>query len=251
MQSKYHERCLVSILLSMMSSITLTLTDKCSQLRASFYPEIELDELYSYSCCLLDLYTYNSIPNIDEKNNKFHFSTGLNEPLQIIAVPKGSYELNDIGDYLRQELQKKEIPFYFDANVKTMRFSIESNITIDFTRSDSIGSVLGFSKRVFDASERHESDLLVNIQSINSIRIDCDLTTGSYHNGKCTHTIYEFSPTVAPGYRILEQPKHLIYLPIVRHRINELNISIVDQDGHFVDFRGEQITCRIHIKRDQ
>lgn len=234
-----------------MSSITLTLTDNRSQLRASFHPEIELDERYSYSCCLLDFYTYNSIPNIDEKNNMFHFSTEVNAPMQVITVPKGSYELNDIGDYLREELRKKEIPFYYHANEKTMRFSIECNLIIDFTQKNSIASVLGFSKKIFDASNGEQSDLLVNIQRINSIRIDCDLTTGSYHNGKSTHTIYEFSPTVASGYRIWEQPKHLIYLPIVRHRINELNISIIDQDGNFVDFRGEQITCRIHIKRDQ
>lgn len=235
----------------MMSSITLTLTGNSSQLRANFHPEIELDDRFSYSCCLLDLYTYNSIPNIDEKNNKFHFSIKSDGPMQVIAVPKGSYELEEIGQFLKDELQKRQIPFNFRANVKTMRCSVQSNITIDFSRADSIGSVLGFSKRMFNASEERESDLLVNIQSINSIRIDCDLTTGSYHNGKCTHTIYEFSPTVAPGYRILEQPKHLIYLPIVRHRINELNISIIDQDGYFVDFRGEEITCRIHIKREQ
>lgn len=235
----------------MMSSITLTLTDNNSQLRANFHPEIELNDRYDYSCCLLDFYTYNSIPNIDEQNNKFHFSSKADEPMQVIEVPKGSYELNDIGEYLREVMGRRKIPFFFTASEKTMRFSIDCNIVIDFSRYNSIGSVLGFSKRQFDASEGCESDLLVNIQRINSIRIDCDLTTGSYHNGKCTHTIYEFSPSVAPGYRIMEQPKHLIYLPIVRHRINELNISIVDQDGNLVDFRGEQITCRIHIKRDQ
>lgn len=233
-----------------MSSITLTLTDKSSRLRATFHPEIELDERYSYSCCLLDLYTYNSIPNIDEKNNKFYYSIDEKEPMQVIVLPKGSYELNDIGDFLRNELRKVEIPFFFSANEKTMRFSIECDIFIDFSPSDSIGSVLGFSKKIVNAT-KIESDFLVNVQRVNSIRIDCDLATGSYHNGKCTHTIYEFSPTVAPGYRILEQPKHLIYLPIIKHRINEINISLIDQDGNTVDFRGEEITCRIHIKRDQ
>lgn len=244
----------------------MTLTGSSSHLRASFHPEIELDDRYDYSCCLLDLYTYNSIPNVDKKNNKFHFFTKPIEPknndeevsnvpeyehTQVIELPTGSYELNDIGDYLRQALTMKEIPFFFTANDRTMKFSIESNIEIDFSRHDSIGSVLGFSKRQFDASNGCESDLIVNIQPINSIRIDCDLTTGSYHNGKCTHTIYEFSANVAAGERISEEPKHLIYLPIVRHRISELHISILDQDGHFVDFRGEKITCRIHIKRDQ
>lgn len=234
----------------MSSSLTLTLTGNSSQLKASFHPEVELDDRYSYSCCLLDFYTYNSIPNIYEKNNKFYYSIGVNEPTHVIALPKGSYELADIGAYLREDLRKKNIPFHYYPNEKTLKFTIESNILIDFSRHDSIGSVLGFSKKTFDASHGCESDLLVNIQRINSIRVDCDLTTGSYHNGKCTHTIYEFSPTVDAGYRIMEQPKHLIYLPIVRHRINELNISIIDQDGHFVDFRGEHITCRIHIKKD-
>lgn len=233
-----------------MSSITLTLTGHSPRLRSCFHPEIELDERSDYSCCLLDFFTYNSIPNIHEKNNKFYFSTGENEPVQVITLPKGSYELDDIGQYLREEMLKKNILFIFEANPKTMRCSIESDIFIDFSRADSIGSVLGFSKKIFKGFDKLESDLLVNVQSINSIRIDCDLTTGSYHNGKCTHTIYEFNPSVAAGYRILEQPKHLIYLPILRHRINELNISIVDQDGHLVDFRGEQITCRIHIKKD-
>lgn len=234
-----------------MSSITLTLTERSSRLRTTFHPEIELDDRYSYSCCLLDLYTYNSIPNIHERNNKFYFSINELEPTQVITIPKGSYELSEIGEFLRTELQKYERLMVFTANEKTMRFSIECQILIDFSPADSIGSVLGFDKKIVNATFGVESDFLVNIQNINSIRIDCDLTTGSYHNGRGTHTIYEFSPSTEPGYRILEQPKHLIYLPVVRYRINEINISIIDQDGHFVDFRGEQITCRIHIKRDQ
>lgn len=234
-----------------MSSITFTLTDNSSHLKTTFHPEIVLDDRYSYSCCLLDFFTYNSIPNINEKNNQFHFTTNQNGSMQCIVIPRGSYELEEIGQYLREQLAKKNIPFFFKANPRTMRFSIQCDITIDFSHANSIGSVLGFSKRIIDVTEERESDLLVNIQSISSIRVDCDLTTGSYHNGKSTHTIYEFNPSVESGVRILEQPKHLIYLPIVRHRINELNISIIDQDGRFVDFRGEKITCRIHIKRDQ
>lgn len=243
---------LVSILQSIMSSITLTITNNSSRLQANFHPEIELDDRYSYSCCLLDFYTYNFIPNIDENNNKFHYFTDIIGPTQVIELPKGSYELADIGAYLKDELERRGIKFHFAANPKTMKSFIETDISvsIDFSRPDSIGSVFGFSKTIFDASKGRHSDHLVNVQSINSIRIDCDLTTGSYHNGKSTHTIYEFSPTVAPGYRILEQPKHLIYFPVLRHRISELNISIIDQDGNFVDFRGEKITCRIHIKRD-
>lgn len=233
-----------------MSSFTLTLTSNSSLLHASFYPEIELDERFNYSCSLLDFYTYNSIPNIHEDNNKLHYSINKDGPNEIITIPVGSYEIDKIGAHLEKEFRNRNIMFHSYANINTMKCKIESDVTIDFTQPNTIGSVFGFSKRKLIADSLHTSDKVVNIQTVNSIRIDCDLTTGSFHNGLSTHTIYEFSPTVDPGYKINEQPRHLIYLPVIRKSISEINISIIDQDGRLIDFRGERITCRIHIKRD-
>lgn len=234
-----------------MSSITLTLTGNSSLLHSYFYPEIELDARFNYSCSLLDFYTYNSIPNVHENNNKFHYTITQKDEIEEITIPVGSYEINEIGAYLERELHSRhKIRFHLHANSNTMKCKIETDVFIDFTQSNTIGSVLGFSKRKLIANSTHFSDKIVNIQTVNSIRIDCDLTTGSFHNGQSTHTIYEFSPSVAPGYKINEQPKHLIYLPVVKRRISELNISIVDQNDKLVDFRGEQITCRVHIRKD-
>lgn len=233
-----------------MSSITLTLTGNSSLLRTCFHPEIELNKEHTYSCSLLDFYTYNSIPNIHENNNKFHYTISENSEIQFITIPVGSYEINTIAEYLENELRERKHMFRLYPNTNTMKCRLESDVHIDFTQPNSVGSVLGFSKRKLASNQYHTSDKVVNIQTVNSIRIDCDLTAGSFHNGKSTHTIYEFSPGVDPGYKIREQPKHLIYLPVIRYRISELNISIVDQDGNLVDFRGEKITCRIHIKRD-
>lgn len=233
-----------------MSSITLTLTGNSSLLRTCFHPEIELNKEYNYSCSLLDFYTYNSIPNVHENNNKFHYSTSEQSETEVVTIPVGSYEIKTIAEYLESELRTRKHTFRLHANTNTMKCKLESDVHIDFTQPNSIGSVLGFNKRTLVSGEQHTSDNVVNIQNVNSIRIDCDLTTGSFHNGKSTHTIYEFSPGVDPGYKIREQPKHLIYLPVTRYRIGELNISVVDQDGKLIDFRGEKITCRIHIKRD-
>lgn len=232
-----------------MTSITLSVTGNTSSLNAYFYPEIELDERFNYSCCLLGFYTYNSIPNVCEKNNKFYYSLDDGGTFRIIAIPIGSYEVAEILDTLNIEFDKRELTIGITANANTMKCTIKNEIMIDFTKSDCIGSLLGFNKLKLKPGV-HKSDRVVNIQRVNNLRIDCDLTTGSYHNGKSTHTIYEFNPTVDPGYKINEQPKHLIYLPVVRRRISTLNISIVDQDGELIDFRGESITCRIHIKKD-
>lgn len=233
-----------------MSSITLTLTGNSSSLNADFCPEIELDEQSNYSCCLLDFYTYNSIPNVTEKNNKFYYSTDDSENYECVTLPVGSYEMADIDNILNENLRIRRAGIDIKCDNSTMKCTIVSNAIIDFTRSDSIGSILGFSDDRILSEGTFTSDKLINVTSINNLRIECDLISGSYHNGKGTHTIYEFDPDADPGYKINEQPKHLIYLPVVRRRISTINISILDQNGELVDFRGENITCRIHIKRD-
>lgn len=233
-----------------MVSTTLTLTSNSSLLHASFHPEIELDDRFNYSCSLLNFYTYNSIPNIHEDNNEFHYSIDKDNPIEVIKIPVGSYEIDTIGEYLEKELRNRSIMFHWYSNPNTLKCRVESDAFIDFTQPNTIGSVMGFSKRKLIPGSIHTSDKVVNIQTVNSIRIDCDLIAGSFYNGLSTHTIYEFSPTVDPGYKINEQPRHLIYLPVIRKSINEINVSIVDQEGRLVDFRGEKITCRIHIKRD-
>lgn len=233
-----------------MSSITLTLTGTTSTLSANFHPEIELDKRFDYSCALLDFYTYNSIPNVHESNNKvFYMYKGQAE---IFEIPIGSYEISEIAEYLNSYFASKRIKFELKGNKNTLKCIIECDreLTLDFTMMGSIGPLLGFDERIVFDRDYHVSDHTVQITHITSIRVDCDLTTGSFHNGGSSHTLYEFSPSVSPGYKISEQPKNLIYLPIVRKRINTLNISIVDQDGQLVDLRGEKVTCRIHIKKD-
>lgn len=76
-----------------MSSITLTLTGNNSSLNSHFYPEIELDERYNHSACILDLYTYNSIPNINETNNTLVYSKDDGKSYERIVLPIGSFGL--------------------------------------------------------------------------------------------------------------------------------------------------------------
>lgn len=233
-----------------MESITLTLNDTSSSLNTSFYPEIELDSRYTYSCCLLEFHTYHSIPNVHDSNNRIVYKYA--ETGGVIEIPVGSYELDDIATYLNDYFKTKSINFTLKANRNTLKCMIEcsSDLIIDFDIPKSIGPLLGFEKRLLEGKKTYAAEKPVKINHISSIRVDCDLIIGSYRNGQGTHTLYEFTPSIAPGYKIIEHPRNLIYLPVVRRRINTLNISIVDQQGKLVDFRGESITCRIHIRKD-
>ena len=167
-----------------------------------------------------------------------------------ITIPDGSYELAQIATILKKEFSKKGIHFRMEVNENTMRTEIYcSNANIDFTQSDSIRSILGFQSRILNAGETHISDNVVNILKVNIIRVECSLASGAFINGKPCHTIHEFFPDVAPGYKLDIVPKTITYLPIVRKSIPSVTVRFLDQDDNLIDFRNETLTCRLHIRR--
>lgn len=89
----------------------------------------------------------------------------------------------------------------------------------------------------------------MNISAVNAIKIECNITSGAYSNNKLGHTIHEFYPSVEIGYKIIEVPQNVIYLPVTVHAINNLTVRCVDQDNKLVNFRGETLTLRVHIKK--
>ena len=71
---------------------------------------------------------------------------------------------------------------------------------------------------------------------------------GSYVNGTTRNSIYSFFPKVSPGYKTIESPVNLVYLPITLDVIDSLDVSITDQDGQLLNLRNEKLTIRFHIR---
>lgn len=244
-----------------MSSFTVTLTGHSSELSSSFFPEIVLDEDSEYSCGLLDLTTYHSMPNITWKNDALAFianaegfeSTPDYQPgldYSMITVPTGSYEAVEILEYLKKKLDERKFTFDYKINKNTLKTMIKCSADLLFGFTNSIHEVFGFKCSGIKRGTWTESEDIIRISNQDIIRVECNIVSGSFINGKRCHSIYEFaSNKVNVGYKIIEQPKNIIYLPVVPRRINYIQISFVDQDGELIDFRGENITCRIHIKK--
>ena len=84
--------------------------------------------------------------------------------------------------------------------------------------------------------------------SINSLRVASDIIGNSYSNGTTDNIIYSFFPNVSPGYKIVETPHNLIYLPLTTKTISKMDTKLVDQSGKLINLRGEELSIRFHIR---
>lgn len=228
-------------------SLTITLNSNKSVLSADFLQPLNLNNKL-YECALIYLKTYNSIPNVDKSNNLFHY--GAN----VIEIPEGIYEINDIIKYLEvkmDEIGEKDLYNLIDmeANVNTSKCLIYSpKYDVYFNKANSIGSLFGFTPRVLKGGQIHHSDKTIDILITNTIRVECNIVEGSFINNIPSHVIHEFSPSVPPGYQLIESPTNVIYLPVKNNNIQNIEVRVVNERGRLVNFRGENISLRLHIR---
>jgi len=74
--------------------------------------------------------------------------------------------------------------------------------------------------------------------------VNVDIIGGSYVNGKTPNTIYSFFPNVSPGYKIVENPRNLVYLLVILDTISKMETVVTDQNGKHLNLRGENLTIR-------
>lgn len=237
-----------------MSSFTVSIESTSSVLKSTLFPALYLHGNKDWEVALLDFTTYNSIPNVTENvNNQLHYyrtksKEGTFSNLEVATFQTGSYEIDDIDHELKKQLGAENIDI--KANNSLLRVQLKSNYYIDFTQPQSIGSLLGFlnSSDILPPGKTHIATNTVNIIKVNTINITCNIIRGSYKNGSDSHILHTFYPEVSPGFKIVEKPHNLVYLPVSTSVISDIELNVLDQDDNLVDFRGENISIRLHIK---
>lgn len=224
-------------------SVRLTITGKKSHLETDIFPPLNLTD-NNYECGLIYFSVFNSIPNVNETNNVFAYNDGSSE--KQIIIPCGSYDLQDLTNYIN--VNAHDVELKMEANNNTLTCSMICTKTIDFQIHNSIGRLLGFSNMKLEANKWHVSAEPINILPVSVIRIECDIVQGSYTNGIASHIIYEFVPNVPPGHRFIEKPHNVVYLPVTGTNISHVSIKLLDIDGNFLDFRGETVQLCLHLR---
>lgn len=185
--------------------------------------------------------------NIKSINNTLCYYSD-DDIITTLTVPIGAYEFQDLSNYLNKVFHSIGISFNLSVNKNTLKSTIKSSKKILFSH-DGLHTVLGFKPQTLEANKLHESESVINITEINLIRIECNIVTNYFVNGVRSHILHEFPLQADSGHKIIEIPRNTIYLPIVTKQLNTIQLLIKDQNNNLIDFNGEIITCRIHIKR--
>ena len=236
----------------------LCVSGNASTLKTSFVPPLEFPSNHSYEIALTSLETYYSFPNINRSNNHIKLTFDEGASWLDVHIPIGCYEITAINDELQRRVMEKtgdkkaEKKIILSANSNTLRCVLEildAKCRVDFdVGEDSLCSVLGFDRKIYEGVGRHESEQIVNILDVNTILVHCDVIESSRLNGVEAPVIYTFFPDAAPGDKIISIPRHLIYIPLTLNLISCMTCWVTDQNGKELDLQGEELTLTFHIK---
>jgi len=89
---------------------------------------------------------------------------------------------------------------------------------------------------------------IVNILGVSNLNVTSTTIGSSYTNGSIKNNIiYSFFPNVGLGYKVIQEPSNLIYLPVTLCTISHMKTTLEDQNGKLINLRGEELSIRFHI----
>ena len=217
-------------------SSTIVVSGGSASVQTVFIPLLYLKNGRDYELAMVNLETYYSFANIRADNNSLKWSGDGGKTWTALHIPTGCYELKAINaEIIRMREGNSDITIL--PNVNTLQCILNvvgAKLKVSFDVPNSLASVLGFNRSTYGVG-RHASEQLVNIRSVNSILVHCNIIHSSYMRGVQAPVVYNFFPNAVPGQKILEAPSNLIYLPVT-------------VDGKSLDLCGEELTIRYHLR---
>ena len=150
----------------------------------------------------------------------------------------------------RETIIAGSYPVTFVGNGATLRCEmyINAGYKVDFAYENSFYELLGFLPKEYTEGVMI-SENFVDIMKVDTILVNCDLTSNSFSNGKNSNSVYSFFPSVRPGSKIVEKATHLVFLPVNRKLISTLTFWLSDQYYNPINFRNVNITLRFYLRK--
>ena len=158
---------------------------------------------------LTRLLFYNSVFNVNRRNNQFLYDTQGEtwSDTRILVVIPGAYELIEIAELKKEETNGNVIK---EPNKNTMKNLMEiKQGAINFDIENSIAPLLGLKKIVYKKG-KNTSQKIVDILRFSTVNIPCNVMSGVKNNGNNTDILYTFTLTQPPGYLINIIPTNIL-----------------------------------------
>ena len=177
---------------------------------------------------LIRLSFYNSVFNVNRRNNQFLYASSVIEddealpqalssdpnlnpistsspnitsilnhnykgiPLLYSTITPGAYELTDIAELIKKETDGNVI---IEPDKNTMKCLMElKQGALSFDIENSLASLLGFRKIIYKKG-RYRSQKIIDIMGFSTINIHCNVLSGAKDNGKDTDILYTLNRT--------------------------------------------------------
>ena len=206
------------------------------------------------------LSAYNGIFNVTNSNNKFYFSKSITDDDHyiMITIPPGSYEIESLNDEIKrifiddEHFTEENYPFKIKPNFSKLGSIVEisnEESAISYRPDDSIGSLLGFNKRII-YDEYNLSDNPVDILSFDNIFIETNIAQGMIFKGKRSGIIFNFTMDVNPGYKYIHKFRGGTqwYMMESKDIISSNCFKLKNEDGNLVSFNGQNVNFRLSIE---
>ena len=195
---------------------------------------------------LIRLSVYNSVFNVNRRNNQFLYDTQGEtwSDTRILAVIPGAYELTEISDLIKENTIGNAI---IEPDKNTMKCLMEiKQGAINLDTENSIAPLLGFRKIVYEQG-KYTSQEIIDIMGFSTINIYCNVIAGVKDKGNSTDILYTFTLTEPPGYLINIIPTNILYQNVTEDRIEYIEIRIKDEHGRPIDFNGDVLSFTLHL----
>lgn len=238
----------------------ISLTSKESEIRREYNPEgIPLQGAYEVG--LKHFAFWNTVYNITSENNVlilvdpspyFDSTTNMIQPSRRyeVHIEPGYYEIDDFLTAFH------ELEIVIRSNTamslvkRKLKIKIKSLWQVEFSSPSNIGKLLGFSQdRIITPNKVEYSDKPVNLFSINTVKVHCNLIRANIEDLKRTNVLYDFPLDFTKvGNKIIKEPNPICYFTVNTSIIYELVVRITDQDNKLINFLGEEINLTLDFR---
>jgi len=220
-------------------------TQNGSRITTHLSPPIEFNNKKA-SFRVIQSSVFWSIPNISANlnNNVLNFNEGGAHSL---TFDPGLYDLNSLNENISQYMVNNGLSsdlIVFTGDSSTSKVSVQLNsatVVIDWTTS-TVSGILGFtspSAGPVTSGTYIEADNIANLNSVTSILINCNFSSGVYFNNKKSTVIASIVPNVSIGSQIIYEPINPISSQVHVNHIDEISFWLTNQNNEPIDTNGE------------